>query len=141
LQLVVMDRLIETKPRAINNYVFDIVTHERDTRLFMEPDFMPLSRTSRMHMADDIALPILSPMDISSGESTRAHPVSISTAQAAATKGFATSARVRGMYCKEQQTASGSAADLISSFRERTLSREKSASDTINMLPCSPGDS
>jgi hypothetical protein len=137
---MVMDRLIETKPRAINNYVFDIVTHESDTKLVRETEFTPLTRMSRSHMAEGIAQPNLSSMDISTGDPSHAHPVSMSTSQAAASQGLATSARIRSMYCQECPTACASAAELISSFRERPQSQGKLTSDDVNMMLCPPRD-
>jgi hypothetical protein len=61
MQMMVMDRLIEARARAINSYVFNIVTHENDTKLPLQPDMVPLSRDSRIHMTDNIAVPPASP--------------------------------------------------------------------------------
>ena len=55
VQWLLLDRLIEANGKPMNRYVFDMVTHERDTKLQQQPDMTPLARASRGHMTDDIA--------------------------------------------------------------------------------------
>ena len=55
VQWLMLDRLIEAKGKPMNRYVFDMVTHERDTKLQQQPEMTPLARASRGHMTDNIA--------------------------------------------------------------------------------------
>jgi hypothetical protein len=115
MQLFVMDRLIEAKPRAINNYIFNFVTHEHSTKLMADEDLLPVDRGTRKGMTDEIARPIPRPSG-HGGSVAGTHPESTSTEAAAQLKGLPTSAEVRSTYYQSKATGDPTREGLITSL-------------------------
>lgn len=115
MQLFVADRLIEAKPRAINNHVFNFVTHEHATNLMADKDLFPVDRGTRKGMTDEIARPIPRPSG-HGGSVAGAHPESASTEAAAQLKGLPTSAEIRRTYYQSKTTCDPTHEGLITSL-------------------------
>jgi hypothetical protein len=115
MQFMVADRLMEAKPRAINNYVFNIVTHEHNTKLMAHEDLVPMARGARVDMTDVVARPLPHPLALGSSLAG-GHPESASTKDEARAQGLPTSAEIRSMYYQDMPDTDATQGRLISSL-------------------------